>query len=187
MTNDPANPKDRIARAKAPLSLAPVTAIKEMALAFFLGKTKYGRTNWRATPVYAHVYFEAMLRHAYRWWEGNDYDPEDGTPELGNALACLAIIIDARVCGTLIDDRQYRGANAAAYISSELSVMQDIEKKYAHMTPKHYTLQDMVDNSKGIVSYAINGGNAKDPAVIMLASGQLLPGQTIPFSGGKAP
>jgi hypothetical protein len=187
MNHDPANPKDLIGSTKAPLSLVPVTAIKEAALALFLGKTKYGRVNWRATKVYAHIYFEAMLRHAYRWWEGNDYDPEDGTPELGNAIACLCILIDAKVCGTLIDNRQFKGEAAARYISEGLGVMQTIEQKYADKKPHHYTMQDMVQGSKEIVSYAVNGGNAKDPAVIVLASGQVLPGQDIPFSGGKAP
>lgn len=182
MTHDPANPKDKIGRTKAPLSLFPVTAIKEGAMALFLGKTKYGRTNWRATPVYAHIYFEAMLRHAYRWWEGNDIDPEDGTPELGNCLACLAILIDAKVCGTLIDDRQFKGEAAARYISSDLGVMAQIETKYEGMKPRHYTIED---NIVRVVDVKMGSGTVKDPAVIVLASGQVLPGNDIPFSGGK--
>lgn len=184
MTHDPANPKDKIGRTKAPLSLFPVTAIKEGAMALFLGKTKYGRTNWRATPVYAHIYFEAMLRHGYRWWEGNDYDPDDGTPELGNCLACLAILIDAKVCGTLIDDRQFKGASAAAFINKDLGVMAQIEAKYDEMKPKHYTI---ADNIVTVSEVRMNSGTAKDPAVIVLASGQILSGTDIPFSGGKAP
>lgn len=169
MTHDPANPKDKIGRTKAPLSLVPVTAIKEAALALFLGKTKYGRSNWRATPVYASIYFEALLRHAYRWWEGNNVDPEDGTPELGNAIACLCILIDAKVCGTLIDDRQFQGDNAAAYINSDLGVMADLEAKYADKQPHHYTIKDMVDGSGGIVSEA-NGGDPASDAVIDLSN-----------------
>lgn len=181
MTHDPANPKDKIGRTKAPLSLVPVTAIKEAALALFLGKTKYGRTNWRATPVYASIYFEAFLRHGYRWWEGNDFDPEDGTPELGNAIACLCILIDAKVCGTLIDDRQFRGANAAAYISSDLGVMADLEDKYADKQPKHFTITDMVPGEP--VTFTVNGGTAQDQDTSTLLDGYSY--QDIPFSGGK--
>jgi hypothetical protein len=136
------NPKDLIGKTKTPIGLFPITAIIQGSMALFAGKTKYGRTNWRATPVYASIYFEALLRHAYKWWEGEDIDSDDGTTHLGNALACLAILVDAKICGTLIDDRQFNGANAVQAFTKQLDIMPGIEKKYASKKPRQYTIAD---------------------------------------------
>lgn len=138
------NPKDAVGRTKPPLGLFPVSAILQGAMALFAGKTKYGRSNWRATPVHASVYFEAGLRHFYKWWEGEEFDPEDGTPHLGNVLACVAIIIDARVCGTLVDDRQFNGAGTLADFNSLNHLVPKLEAQYADKKPKHYTIADAV-------------------------------------------
>jgi hypothetical protein len=140
--SDSRNPKDAIARAKVPLHLWPIAATMYGCWALFCGKTKYGSLNWRATPVLASVYYGALLRHAGRWWEGEDLDPDDGTPHLGNALACLAILIDAHVSGTLIDDRQFNGAGVIASLSSFNHLAPTLEAKYAEKNPKHYTIQD---------------------------------------------
>lgn len=179
--NDTANPKDKVGRTKPPLGLFPVSAILQGAMALFAGKTKYGRTNWRATPVYASIYFEAGLRHFYKWWEGEEFDPEDGTHHLGNLLACAAIIIDAKVCGTLIDDRQFNGKNVVASFNDLNHLVPKLEAQYADKTPKHWTIADTVtvkveapadvDLRSSIVSEA--GALAPSP-------------MDIPFSGGKA-
>jgi hypothetical protein len=40
-----------------------------------------------------------------KWFNGEDHDPLTGVHHLGNALACIAIIIDALEAGALKDDR----------------------------------------------------------------------------------
>ncbi len=140
--SDPRNPKDAIARSKVPLHLWPISATMYGCWALFCGKTKYGGLNWRATPVLASVYYGALLRHAGRWWEGESIDPDDGTPHLGNALACLAILIDAHICGTLIDDRAFNGVKVVDSLNSFNHLAPEIEAKYADKKPKHYTIAD---------------------------------------------
>lgn len=141
-TFDAANPKDKIGRSKVPMHLWPMSATIYGVMGLLSGKHKYGRLNWRATPVYASVYFDALLRHAYAWWEGEDRDPDDNTPHLGNCLACLAILIDAWVCGTLIDDRQFNGANFRSPMTEFTPLVTDLVEKYADRSPKHYTIED---------------------------------------------
>jgi hypothetical protein len=146
---DTVNPKDKIGKTKIPLALWPVSATIQGCMALFAGKTKYGRTNWRATPVYASIYFEALLRHGYKWWEGQDVDEDDGTTHLGNCLACLAILIDAKVCGTLIDDRQFNGSKVVSGFNAQAGLIPKLEDQYQHMKPKQYTIADSVPGSAG--------------------------------------
>jgi len=137
-----ANPKHSSGTAKAPLHLWPISATIHACYALFAGRTKYGHLNWRSTPVCASVYYAALLRHMGKWWEGQDYDPDDGTHHIGNGLACLAILIDAWVCGTLIDDRQFNGDKVVESFSTQNHLIPEIEGRYKEKNPKHWTIQD---------------------------------------------
>lgn len=106
MSDGEANPKDAAGRAKIPLHLWPPSATAFGSIGFLEGQLKYGRSNFRATDVAASVYYAAAKRHLDAWWEGEE-NTKEGGPHLGNALACIAIIVDAQVNGTLVDDRQY--------------------------------------------------------------------------------
>lgn len=99
------NPKDAIGSAKAPTFTVPTTIQAEDGLAMLEGALKYGRHNYRAAPVRASVYIDALRRHLNRWIEGEDIDAESNLSHLTKARACLGIMRDAQICGTLIDDR----------------------------------------------------------------------------------
>jgi len=104
----PTNPKDRAATDRIDLSLFPDTAVVYGALAMTEGDCKYGAYNYRPGGVQAHVYVAACRRHLAKWWNGEDDDPKTKIPHLGNALACIAILIDSIECGVLKDDRPPR-------------------------------------------------------------------------------
>ena len=103
------NPKDVIAGKKLPLHLWPMTATALGSVALLDGALKYGRTNWRVSGVRASVYVDACMRHLAKWFEGEELDPESGVPHLGHALACLAILVDAKAADVLNDDRMVPG------------------------------------------------------------------------------
>lgn len=103
MTTKESNPKDAIGSTKLQLGLIPYTFIAEVALAFTDGKGKYGAHNY-VYGVRASVYLDAVKRHIERYIQGQQFDP-DGTHNLANAGACLAILIDAEANGVLNDDR----------------------------------------------------------------------------------
>jgi len=99
------NPKTRFGMAKPPLSLIPATALVHMAEGFRDGAAKYGPANWRQDPVSTSTYLNAAYRHIAAWQDGEECDPVSGVHHLGHAADCLAILMDAQACATLLDDR----------------------------------------------------------------------------------
>ena len=120
------NPKNAQGRKKPPVHLVPPVAILSEAMVFALGAEKYGPYNWRDAGVPASVYFSAAMRHLQSWWDGEDLDPESGQPHLSHARACLAIVLDAKGLGKLLDDRPPAGS-AAEFIAAILRDYEDAE------------------------------------------------------------
>lgn len=106
------NPKTVFGQAKPSPSVVPPGAILECSMAMAEGNQKYGRTNWRDDPVSFSTYFDALLRHAYQAYDGEDRCPKSGALHMAHAMANAAIILDAMACGTLIDDRPTKGASS---------------------------------------------------------------------------
>jgi len=108
------NPKDLIGTKKPPLGLVPTAGIIHEAMAMKDGAKKYGPYNWRENgkAVRYTVYHNAALRHIYAAFDGEECAPDSGADHLGHARACLGIILDARECGMLIDDRPEPGATS---------------------------------------------------------------------------
>jgi hypothetical protein len=100
-----ANPKDIVGIKKPPLHLAPMSAVFIMNQAMVDGAAKYGPYNWREHPVRAEVYYNAAMRHLNQWFHGEDVARDSGVHHLGHAMACMAILIDAEIEDTLINDR----------------------------------------------------------------------------------
>lgn len=105
MLGDSTNPKDLLGIKKVPLDLVPDTAIIHMAMAFKDGAKKYGPYNWREKKVSASIYAAAIARHKAQWYNGEDKDKISNVKHLASIMACCAILIDAEVCGNLIDDK----------------------------------------------------------------------------------
>lgn len=101
------NPKDGLGCRKAGLSCLPSQPLFECGLAMMTGAMKYGRHNWRKTPVVASVYYDAAMRHIMAWWEGQDFDQESGLNHLAHAMACLVILRDADIHNTLNNNRAF--------------------------------------------------------------------------------
>lgn len=89
---------------KIDLSLIPLIAEVEEAKAFMVGLKKYGRYNY-CKGHSASQLIAAAKRHMGAWFNGEEYDPQDGQHHLGSARACLAMILRQNELGTLKDDR----------------------------------------------------------------------------------
>jgi hypothetical protein len=132
------NPKDQIGSAKLDLSLVPDTMEVYAAMAFTEGALKYGAYNWRVAGVRASIYRAALGRHIKKWWNGEWEDPRTQVPHLANALACIAIILDAHVVGQLNDDRPPK-ADLAHLIDSAEKLVGHLKGMSASLDPHHCT------------------------------------------------
>jgi len=99
------NPKERLGRLKPDLSLIPQTALILESLAMMQGDDKYGAYNWRKTKVQARTYIAAAMRHLAAWLDGEEDAPDSGIHHLAHARASLGVVMDAQVCGMMVDDR----------------------------------------------------------------------------------
>ena len=141
-TSKPTNPKDSIGSNKLPLHLWPTTASALGCIGMLNGAGKYGRGNFRKAGIRPTIYLDAAKRHLDAWLEGEENDPDDGVPHLGAALACIAIIVDARVVGKMIDDRNFNGANYREFVNNLTQLVPALKAHHAERSPKHYTIDD---------------------------------------------
>lgn len=84
---------------------SPVTVRIYGAQACRDGAAKYGPYNWREKPISLMGYTGAMERHLLAIRDGEDLAMDSLCGHLGHIIATAGILLDARECGTLIDDR----------------------------------------------------------------------------------
>lgn len=132
----PSNPKDLIGTNKVPLGLVPSTTKVLLALGHLEGHLKYGLVNWREAGVKTAIYIDALERHIEKFKAGEWADPVTKVPHLGNALACISIIVDATYSGKLVDDRP---KPTLGYLADTL--------------PKPCTVPELIDSSSEIVKH----------------------------------
>lgn len=159
------NPKDAIGSTKVPMSNVPATFIAEVSLGLLEGKLKYGQVNWRAAPVRASVYLDALERHIAKFRENETRDSTSHVHHLGNAGACLAILVDAAVHGTLIDDRNYnKNSESVDHIDALSDVVNHLNKLHGDKSPKHWTVEDRNSHIGMEVAYEEVVTKEKKPA-----------------------
>lgn len=116
------NPKHFDSGHKVPLYLCPPSIIIAIAHVIAQGHKKPGRSiyNWREAPINLSEYMSAAQRHLLKQIDGEPYDQElselSGFPVRHEwaVASCMAIIVDARECGTLVDDLpKTKGGGAA--------------------------------------------------------------------------
>ena len=110
------NPKTAHGKAKPPMQYVPPVALLELGLVMEHGASKYGLMNWRKDPISASTFYDALMRHAFQYWDGNDRDLESKRKHLAHIMACCTILLDAEASGSLIDDRPKSGSTESYII-----------------------------------------------------------------------
>lgn len=105
MKRQPVNPKDLAGASKPSLAAVPMGVLWEIGQGMAEGARKYGPFNWRDTPIQAHVYCDATLRHLLAWWEREDIDPDSGVHHVTKAITSLMVLRDAIREKSWIDNR----------------------------------------------------------------------------------
>lgn len=137
----PSNPKDAIGMTKLPVHLVPDSLIAFASLAFLEGALKYGKYNWRVAGVRMSIYLDAFERHRMKFTNGEWADPQTGVPHLASMIACLGIILDAKVCDKLTDDRPPR-APMGEMIDGAQPLIAHLKKLFEEHTPHQNTIAD---------------------------------------------
>ncbi len=138
----PTNPKDACAIDRPPLGIVPLPALVEESLALFEGLLKYGAHNYTIKGVRASVYVFACGRHLLKYYFGQNRDTTTGVHHLGNARACLAVLLDAEHRGKLEDDRPPALPDVDALFEHAATVMRGLIELYGGRNPRHYTIAD---------------------------------------------
>ncbi len=138
------NPKRQFGMKSIPLNLWSPLASAYGAVGLYNGSLKYGQGNYKGTPVEASIYIAAAMRHLNAWAEGEEFDPKDKVPNLGGVLANIAILLDARAAGTLIDDRQIRGGYLQEREALE-KIVESLQVLHTGKAPRHYSIEDNKD------------------------------------------
>ncbi|MEU4709473.1 dATP/dGTP diphosphohydrolase domain-containing protein [Nocardia salmonicida] len=68
----------------ARFDLVPADALYEVAELYGVGAEKYAERNWEAGYDWS-LSFAALMRHAWKFWRGEDIDPETGK----HHMACV--------------------------------------------------------------------------------------------------
>lgn len=89
---------------KPDLSLLPYSALAEIAKAMMVGEKKYGRYNY-LSKLEAGRLTAACARHLFKWYQGEDTDPETDISHLGHAGANIVMLLNLLATDNLIDDR----------------------------------------------------------------------------------
>jgi len=137
----PTNPKDAIGSDKLPLDLVPSVLQIYAALAFLEGALKYGRYNWRVAGVRMSIYLAALERHFVKFKDGEWADEKTGVPHLSSMLACIGIILDAKMCGKLTDDRPPKAPTADQIVALEVHVP-CLKQLFKDCHPHQHTILD---------------------------------------------
>ena len=119
------NPKDIAAMDRVPLHLLPKAGMIQAAMACADGARKYGPLNWRDTPISLTGYISAMGRHLAALEDGEDEASDSGLHHLAHVIATASIILDADLCGTLIDDRT-PGHSAELLLSANIALASEL-------------------------------------------------------------
>ena len=134
----PANPKQLYGDKKVPMSIVPTSFIAHTAVALTEGLLKYGAWNYRAAPVEAMTYAHAVKRHIDKWINGEECDPESKVHHLANAAACIAILLDTKIQGTLIDNRPPAQDLNGLFKTLE-ETLAHLKELHKDAKPTHYT------------------------------------------------
>lgn len=93
---------------KLRFSLLPNDAIEAIVDVLEFGAGKYDDRNWEKGIKYSRIY-DALLRHMFAWWQGEDIDSESGKSHLAHAGACVLFLLSYEKRGMdSFDDRNLR-------------------------------------------------------------------------------
>lgn len=100
-------PKDEAVRYdddKDAYHLIPANALHELVKVYSMGAKKYAPRNWEKGMAYSWM-FGSLMRHAWAFWRGEDYDSESGLHHMAHVAWNAIGIVEFSLKKTGQDDR----------------------------------------------------------------------------------
>lgn len=96
--------------------LLPFDAVEGAVKILTFGAVKYAARNWENGIMYGRV-FGAIIRHLWKWWQGENLDAESGMSHLDHAL-CELLFLSAyeKRKMTQLDDRPNSGPRPGSIV-----------------------------------------------------------------------
>ena len=110
----PEDPAVKYDHGKARYDLIPPEALDGLARLYGMGAGKYEDRNWEKGMCWSRV-FSAMMRHAWKWWRGKEYDQDDGQHHLLSVMWCAMTLYTYFVRRSGTDDRSPHMTTAVTY------------------------------------------------------------------------
>ena len=110
----PEDPAVKYDDGKPRYDLIPPEALDGLARLYGMGAGKYEDRNWEKGMCWSRV-FAAMMRHAWKWWRGEEYDQDDGQHHLLSVMWCAMALYTYFVRRSGTDDRSPHVTTAVTY------------------------------------------------------------------------
>lgn len=114
--NEFVNPKDLLGVRKPPLHLVAPALVLWVSKVFGFSAERYGPYNWREKKVRLSIYLDAIERHLLAMQDGQQMDEESGLPHEAHIGANVAILLDAKATGNLVNDLTWKPGPASRLI-----------------------------------------------------------------------
>lgn len=88
--------------------LLPVYPMQQVVEVYTIGARKYADRNWERGLKWGRV-FAAMMRHAWKWWSGEERDSENGQHHLASVVWCALALMEYEQTHKELDDRPAEG------------------------------------------------------------------------------
>jgi len=99
LTLGAAGPGRKFDGGKLQYGLVPPNALKETVKVLTVGAEKYDKNNWKKVPDAQARYYDAIQRHLWDWFAGEQFDPETKLNHLAHVV-CNALFLLERDMAT---------------------------------------------------------------------------------------
>ena len=82
----------------------PYSAFSALGAVYSFGSEKYADYNFRKGYAWS-LSFDALMRHAFAFWNGEDNDPESGLPHMAHVMWNAATLLSFMEDHPDLDDR----------------------------------------------------------------------------------
>lgn len=150
------NKAEKFDDGKLRFDLLPTGPLFEIVKTYTIGVKKYADRNWELGLSWGRV-FAGMMRHAFKWFSGEQYDPENGQHHLAAVCWAAMALMEYEHTHPELDDRpdsacakHFMRNNFDIERGEDATVAFDdhTDDHYEHYEDEFITVSDFINDSK---------------------------------------